>query len=125
MLDLNYYKNLPRKYTAAGVLLLNKENKILLVSPTYKDRWEIPGGLIEENESLKAAAEREIKEELGLELNISELLCVDYVADYQGKGDNLQFIFYGGVLSAEQINSIKLPATELSEFRFFDQIILM
>lgn len=115
-----YYKSLAKKRMAAGVLFLNQQGEILLVNPVYKDRWEIPGGVVEQNESPKAAAEREVKEELGLDVALAELLCVDYVADHEERGDNLQFIFFGGELSAEQINSIRLQQGELKEFRFFD-----
>jgi hypothetical protein len=47
---------------------------------------------------------------------IHKLLCVDYVSDKE-KGENLQFIFYGGVLSDEQIRAIQLPKDELSEYK--------
>ena len=120
MVNTEYYQSLPKKRMAVGVLFFNTEGKILMVNPTYKDHWEVPGGVVELNESLKAAAEREIKEELGLTVNISDLLCVDYVADSQGKGDSLQFLFDGGVISDKQIGSIKLQSEELSEHKFFD-----
>lgn len=41
-------------------LFFDKNWRILLLEPTYKDNWEIPGGIIEENESPKEACEREI-----------------------------------------------------------------
>ena len=37
-------------------------------------KWEFPGGKIEENESLEACLKREIREELGIEINILEQL---------------------------------------------------
>ncbi len=41
----------------------------------FKGGWEFPGGKIEENESPKNALSREIKEELGAEVEIKELFC--------------------------------------------------
>jgi 8-oxo-dGTP pyrophosphatase MutT (NUDIX family) len=35
-----------------------------LLEPTYKEDWEIPGGIIEENESPREACKREVLEEL-------------------------------------------------------------
>jgi 8-oxo-dGTP diphosphatase len=120
MIDTAFYQNLPKKRIAAGALILNDKGQLLLVKPTYKETWEVPGGITELNESPRACVEREIKEQMGLELSISKLLCLDYVADLPEKGDSLQMIFDGGVLSEEQIKAIKLQAEELSEFRFFD-----
>jgi 8-oxo-dGTP pyrophosphatase MutT (NUDIX family) len=37
---------------------------VLLLEPTYKNDWEIPGGIIEDNESPKECCEREVFEEL-------------------------------------------------------------
>src|ERR1700722_15922631 len=118
MIDIQYYKNLPRKYMGAGVLFFDKEHRVLLVKPTYKNHWEIPGGVVELNESLKSAADREIKEELSLDVDVSELLCVDWCANQPEKGDSLQFIFSGGEVTDAQISQIKLPGEELSDFRF-------
>lgn len=51
-----------------GAIIENENNEILcaLRSPkmTLPNMWEFPGGKIEENETLKQAIEREIKEEL-------------------------------------------------------------
>jgi len=63
-----------REPTAGGVIFRrnpkNKEVEILLIQDA-KDRWTIPKGHIEEGETAKQTAEREIKEETGLKsLNI-------------------------------------------------------
>jgi 8-oxo-dGTP pyrophosphatase MutT (NUDIX family) len=52
---------------------------VLVVNPTYKPRWELPGGAVEEDESPDTAAVREIAEELGIERTVGRLLTVDYV----------------------------------------------
>ena len=45
----------------------------------FKDGWEFPGGKVEENETLKDALVREIKEELDTEIEVGELLgTVEY-----------------------------------------------
>ena len=120
MIDASFYQNLPKKRIAGGALFFNGKGQVLLVKPTYKETWEVPGGITELNESPRTCVEREMKEELGLGVSISKLLCLDYVADLPEKGDSLQMIFDGGVLSDEQIAAIKLDAKELSEYRFFE-----
>jgi 8-oxo-dGTP pyrophosphatase MutT (NUDIX family) len=57
---------LPRKRLGAGVVLLDGAGRVLLVEPTYKPGWETPGGMVEANESPRAAAARECQEEIGV-----------------------------------------------------------
>ncbi|GLY96612.1 hypothetical protein [Actinoplanes sp. NBRC 103695] len=40
----DYTATLPRKRMGAGVLLTHPDGRVLLVEPTYKDHWEVPGG---------------------------------------------------------------------------------
>ena len=47
---------------AAGVLFRDVEGRILLVKPSYKEGWDIPGGYVEPGESPKQAAAREVRE---------------------------------------------------------------
>ena len=57
-----------REPTAGGVVYRrNQKNQVeILLIQDAKDRWTIPKGHIEEGESAKQTAEREIKEETGL-----------------------------------------------------------
>jgi 8-oxo-dGTP diphosphatase len=104
---------------AAGCLFTDSNGHVLLVNPTYKPQWELPGGVVEQGESPLAACKREIREELSLDVQPSRLLVVDYREPEPGRrGDALRFVFDGGVLTAEQIASIRLAEQELSEFAF-------
>jgi 8-oxo-dGTP diphosphatase len=49
---------------AAGVLFVDEQERVLLVRPTYKAYWEIPGGYVDEGESPLQACTREVAEEL-------------------------------------------------------------
>lgn len=116
--DLAYIASLVRVRAAAGVLCFDHAGRVLLVHPTYKDEWEIPGGSLELDESPRAACEREVKEELGLSLRIGGLLCVDWVPPAPPWDGGLMFVFDGGVLTAEQIAGIRLRPQELDRFEF-------
>ncbi|WUJ12331.1 NUDIX hydrolase [Actinoplanes sp. NBC_00393] len=97
----------------AGVLLSDPTGRVLLVEPAYKPDWEIPGGCVEADESPLAAAQRELKEELGLTLPIGRLLVTDWVPPRPERTEGFMLVFDGGVLDAEQTARISLPADEL------------
>lgn len=113
-----YDKALPRKRMGAGMLLTDESGKVLLVEPTYKPGWEIPGGVVEADESPREGARREVFEEIGLNREPGELLCVDWTAARPGHSEALTWIFDGGTLLPAEIPGIRLPATELRSFDF-------
>jgi ADP-ribose pyrophosphatase YjhB (NUDIX family) len=67
-----------RPRVAAGAMFFDKAGRVLLVKPTYKERWDIPGGYVEPNETPTQACAREIKEELFLSKQVGVLLAVDW-----------------------------------------------
>jgi ADP-ribose pyrophosphatase YjhB (NUDIX family) len=40
-----------RPRVAAGLLVHDDQGRVLMVKPTYKDGWDIPGGYVEPDES--------------------------------------------------------------------------
>ncbi|GAB3480143.1 NUDIX domain-containing protein [Amycolatopsis cihanbeyliensis] len=77
---------------AAGVIFTDHQDRVLLVRPTYKDYWDIPGGYVTRGESPRHAAVREVREELGLDVRIGRMLAVDW-APAADEGDKLLFLF--------------------------------
>lgn len=78
-MSTDFTATLPRKRMGAAVYLTDEQARVLLVEPTYKPYWEIPGGAVEADESPYAAAIREVKEELGLMVRPGRLLVTDWV----------------------------------------------
>ena len=70
----------------AAIIINN--NKILLTQRgygEYKDKWEFPGGKIEENETEEETIIREIKEELDASIKVEKFLTkveYDYTSFY-------------------------------------------
>jgi 8-oxo-dGTP diphosphatase len=118
-MENEYYKNLPKKRMGAGAMFFNNIGEILIVKPTYKDHWSLPGGVVDENESPKQACMREIKEEIGIDAENLNFICVDYTPATNEKTESLQFIFNGGTLDSQQIASIVLIDGEIGEYGFF------
>ena len=115
--QLAFHASLPAKRMAAGALLFDINGGLLIVKPTYKDGWEIPGGAVERDESPLDACRREINEELGLNVEPSGLLCVDYNASTDTYQESLMFLFSAPVLTDEQLDSIVLAGDEIAEYK--------
>jgi 8-oxo-dGTP diphosphatase len=109
----DYTATLPRKRMGSAVLLRDAGDRILLVEPTYKDYWELPGGAVDADESPYDAAVRELKEELGLSVTPGRLLVVDWVPPRAGRTEGVMFVYDGGVLDPATALEIHLPAEEL------------
>lgn len=110
------------KRAAATMLITDPAGLVLVVKPTYKPLWELPGGLLEEGESPGAAAVREVAEELGLARCPGRLLAVDHVPATERRGDALIVVFDGGIV--EQTVPLRLPADELSAHAFVEPDLL-
>jgi 8-oxo-dGTP diphosphatase len=71
--------NRPITVVAAGILL-DSENRYLLgqrpEGKPYAGYWEVPGGKVEKGETVFQALQRELQEELGIDVQSSEELTV-------------------------------------------------
>ena len=66
--------NQPRKRVGCDVLIRDTSGRILIVNPEYKPDWDLPGGMAEANESPMDAVQRELSEELGIDLPVGAML---------------------------------------------------
>lgn len=120
--DFNSF-GLPLKRVGAGLLIRDVAGRVLVVDPTYKDAWEIPGGMVELDESPREAAAREAEEELSRVFDVGDLLIVAYSEGGRTPLDGIMFVFDGG-RSYEDASSFALPADELraAEFVSLDRL---
>ncbi|MES4891844.1 NUDIX domain-containing protein [Streptomyces sp. NPDC096012] len=104
---------------AAGVLLFDDQDRVLLVDPTYKPGWEFPGGVVERGEAPARAAMREVAEETGIRLReVPGLLVVDWERPAPPGFGGLRLLFDGGRLESGQASRVLLPGPELRAWRF-------
>jgi 8-oxo-dGTP diphosphatase len=90
---------LPGKMTSACVALRSGD-EVLIVKAGYKDHWTFPSGVVDADESPKAAAIRETYEETGLIIDPDEcnLLTVIYTAAFDEKDrERFNFVFIADV----------------------------
>lgn len=105
---------LPRKRVAAAALIRDEAGRALLVEPVYKPVWDLPGGVVEADESPLDACRREVAEELGVTVEPRRLLVVDWVPQQGVWHDALVFVFDGGTLAADGVAALPLPPDELA-----------
>ncbi|WP_097235828.1 NUDIX domain-containing protein [Streptomyces sp. 1331.2] len=117
MSDSHSHEVVAQPRTAAGVLFFDEDDRVLLVKPTYKPGWEIPGGYLHAGETPSEGAAREVKEELGITPPIGRLLVADW-APHPTEGDKLLFVFDGGVLPADELDLITVDQVEIGEYAF-------
>jgi 8-oxo-dGTP pyrophosphatase MutT (NUDIX family) len=109
-----WYASLPTVYTSALLLLTNAVGQVLVVKPSYRPYWALPGGIVEADEAPHTCAEREAAEELGLTVTAGDLLVCDWSPPM---GDRpramINFLFDGGVVSDPDV--VRLQEDELED----------
>ncbi|MBE1489373.1 NUDIX hydrolase [Plantactinospora soyae] len=105
-----------RPQVSAGAVFFDDDDRVLLVDPTYKKFWNLPGGAVDVGETPRAACVREVREELGLDPSIGPLLVVAWTAN--GPDGKLFFVFDGGVLPPDRRAAIVPAPGELAEYAF-------
>lgn len=81
-------------------MVMNQNNQILLVE-SFTRGWEFPGGYVEKEESLKAAAIREVKEESGIDIQITGF----YGIEQNIRNSTCIIIFEGKVIGGKLTHS--------------------
>ena len=102
---------------SAGALLRDGDGRLLVLRPTYKKGWILPGGMLEADESPWQGCRREVAEECGIHVETGRLVAVDTRPAEPGRRDTaLRYLFDCGLIPAGQI--IILQAEELDDHRF-------
>lgn len=114
--EVAFFDALPRSRGAATALLRDEAGRVLVVKPTYRSGWGLPGGVIELGESPLAACVRECVEEVGFVPELDRLACVDWQPPHTSPDGRPATIFtFAGALLPGQFARVRLPAEELSD----------
>jgi nucleoside triphosphatase len=99
-----------------GALIVNKEGKILLAkSHKWFDKYTLPGGHIELGETMEEALKREVKEEVGLDVEVVEFLTMQeaiYAKEFYKKK---HFIFFDFLCRVGD-QQVKLDQDEIQDY---------
>ncbi|WP_159425014.1 NUDIX domain-containing protein [Streptomyces sp. TLI_053] len=95
----------------AMVLLRSQGGDVLLLKPSYRLDWILPGGGVHPGESIASAATRELGEQLGLRRKVAHALMVDQSPAnpdaWQPEG--LGVVCDGGLMSRAEADALSLP----------------
>lgn len=109
---------LPRKRGIGQMLVRDTGGRVLLCQLTYKTDWDLPGGVVELNESPRLAVGRELQEELGLTIDPGPLVLTDWLPPWSGWDDALCLVFDGGVHDPSLTDRIEREPREIRSARF-------
>ena len=109
---------LPALPVSAGALIFDPAGRLLILKPTYKSGWTIPGGVMEaDGESPWGACRREVREETGLEVIRGRLAAMDFRPAKPGRLAGIRYLFDCGQVSDGELASVKLQPEEISDSR--------
>ena len=107
---------LPAIPVSAGALIFDQAARLLILKPTYKTGWTIPGGVMEaDGETPWDACRREVREECGIEVSSGRLACTDYRPGRPGHPGGIRFLFDCGAFGDASLRAVVLQPEEISE----------
>ncbi len=96
----------------------------MILKPTYKSGWTIPGGVMEaDGETPWDACRREVTEECGLHIGAghpARLACMDFRRPRPGKPGGIRYLFDCDAFSDASLAGIVVQPEEIAEHRFAD-----
>jgi ADP-ribose pyrophosphatase YjhB (NUDIX family) len=105
---------------SVNVVVENGRGEILLIRRSDNDNWALPGGAIDLGESMTQAAVREVKEETGIDCEITGLVGIytdpKHIILYTSNGEARQE--FSIVLTARATGGEPTPSEESSEVRW-------
>jgi 8-oxo-dGTP pyrophosphatase MutT (NUDIX family) len=111
-------EQLPAIPVSAGALIFDGTGLLLILKPTYKSGWTIPGGVMEaDGETPWEACQREVREECGIDVRHGQLVCMDFRHPRPGKPGGIRFLFHCGVIDDVRLAAIVIQPEEVSEYR--------
>jgi len=125
---LRIYRRLPRRarraivrqmsptFTVGSMCMIERsDGRVLLIRHSYRERWGLPGGLLEKGESPAGAAIREVREEVNLDIALSGEPGV--VVDAEAR--RVDVVFRARPVRPDDADGVRPTSVEIIEVRWF------
>lgn len=122
--DPAYFAGLPKVITSGAVILRDEDDRFVIEKPNYRDHWLLPGGGVDPGEDARQCAQREVAEELGLDLEVGRLLAVDWLpaSPVRSAPMGVHFVFDAGVIPRARLEAeIVSQASELDDWALIEE----
>lgn len=109
-----------KDYKGIVAIILNNNGEVLMGKKVERpghflsNQWHIPGGKVNEGEDVEETLKREMQEELGVDLDIVELLC-DYPVEVKG----MTYLSACYVCKQSDPKQELKPADDLQDAKYF------
>jgi ADP-ribose pyrophosphatase YjhB (NUDIX family) len=119
---------------AVSVVVPDDQERFLLIRRTDNKYWSIPGGGMEPGESVREAAMREVKEETGIDCEITGLIGIysnpQHVAAYDNGEVRQEFsicltgrLLGGSLRTSSESSEVRfVPATDIAAYQIHPSI---
>ncbi|AXT86859.1 NUDIX hydrolase [Aeromicrobium sp. A1-2] len=111
---------LPTKRVISQGLLRDERGRVLLCELTYKKEWDLPGGVVEVGEAPAIGLVRELHEELGVTVEVRDLITVNWLPAWRSWDDACIFLFDLGVVDSSITEGMTLQPSEIKSVRWCD-----
>ncbi|MGK4579554.1 NUDIX domain-containing protein [Kitasatospora sp. HPMI-4] len=101
----------------SDALIRDHHGNVLVVDPVYKQGWDLPGGMLEDEEPA-AGLVRELAEELGLHAEVGRLLAVDTAPATRWGRTVVSYLYAAHLERPVDAADLVLQADEIREARF-------
>ncbi|MGZ5407439.1 MAG: NUDIX hydrolase [Aeromicrobium sp.] len=112
---------LPKKRVISQGLLRDEQGRVLLCQLTYKQEWDLPGGVIEVGEAPASGLVRELQEELGITVEVKGLITVNWLPAWREWDDACIFLFDLGTTDSAIVNRMTLQPSEIKAVEWCDE----
>lgn len=102
---------------SAGVVMCNAKGEALVLKANYKPYWSFPGGWVEDGQTPREAALRELQEETGITLHTDDIRFFFMVNRSSRLMQSYQFIFLAINILPDK-EELNLQLDEIDAYKF-------